>query len=220
MLFVASILTLVWSMVLTEVDRKSYFLYVLTGLAMWSLLARFVRLGASSLRNNEKTLRERNFPLAVFIGEELSFSLLNFALVLPMVIFFVALFGELSVSGLLVFLLGLFLAVLTAVGLALCLGTFAFLFGDVQQIILAVMRLSFLITPIIWRTERLGQHEHLIQLNPFFSYLDLCRSGLMSTGFQPASLFIATAISIVLLGAGIYVLSTQSTNIRSRAFAN
>ena len=118
----------------------------------------------------------------------------------------------------LVFLVGLVLTSITALALCMTLGIVGYFFRDILQIIKAVMRLGFLITPIIWRPERLGEYEYLVWYNPFYSFIEFCRAPLMGQMPHTNSIIIVFSITAVLAILGLVVMSMSIHTVRLRAF--
>jgi len=81
------------------------------------------------------------------------------------------------------------------------------------------MRVAFLLTPIIWHVERLGEYQKYVYLNPFYNYLALCRDGLLKGGAGMIEIAVASGLSIVLLILGFIVLAKFKIKIRERAFS-
>ena len=126
--------------------------------------------------------------------------------------------GSLSVLGIAWLIVGLVLILLAAFGFSLSFGIGAFYMGDLQQLVYAVMRLGFLVTPIIWKPERLGEYANWIWINPFFGFLDVCRRGILGQDMDYMSLLVASSISLILLVAGLINLYLFSHGLRQRAF--
>lgn len=217
--FVASTLSLVWSEILDVENPAEYFIYILTGFAVWSLLiAKLVNRGVASLSSRSNELTTSSKPVSLLPLEDIAYSFLNFFLAAPFILIVSIYYYGFSIKFIGVFIVGLFLIWLTAIGLCLTLGVLAFFFRDVLQLVKAVMRLGFLITPIIWKPERLGEYESLIWINPFYSYIDICRAPLMGHWPHQNSIYIATGLSISLCVFAFFVLNYAGRNIRTGVF--
>jgi ABC-2 type transport system permease protein/lipopolysaccharide transport system permease protein len=97
-------------------------------------------------------------------------------------------------------LIGLGLIILNAVWVYLVLGTLGARYRDLVEMLTAIVRLGFFITPIIWIPEN-GQGGVLgafLILNPFYHFLELVRAPLLG---QPIAMINwIVVISITLLG--------------------
>lgn len=217
--FVAVSLAMVWSIVLGITDPFGFFLYVLFGFSLWGLLSKLIRSGVAVLGKRSSDLTNKPIPISSLVVEEIVLCFYYFFTTLPFLVVWSICFYQPDFTHLGQFLLGMILIFLSAIGLTLSLGILAFLVGDVAKLVAAVMRLSFLVTPIIWTLDRLGEHQKWIWLNPFYSYLDICRSALMGESAHQNSWIVATALTLSLLIIGLITLNFSHKHIRRRAFA-
>jgi len=219
--FVSTVLSIVWTRVLEVESPLDYFFYVLTGLAIWSLLiSKLINKGVSSLSLRSKELQKSVRPVSILALEDITYSFLAFFSALPFVVAACVFFYGTNINFILLFVIGVVLTWLTAVGLCMTLGVLAFFVRDVLELVKAVMRLGFLVTPIIWRPSRLGEYEHLVWLNPFYSFVDICRAPLIGEWPHLNSLIIASCTSVVLLVLGFVTLAIFGNRIRVRAFSS
>jgi len=217
--FVAGTLSIVWSQILKVENPADYFFYILTGFSVWSLLlAKLINRAVASLSTRSAELTTSAKPILSLPLEDIAYSFLNFLTTAPFLLALSIYYHGFSLGLIGFFLLGLLLIWLTAVGLCLTLGVLAFFYRDVMQLIKAVMRLGFLVTPIIWKPERLGKYEDLVWLNPFYSFIDFCRAPLMGQMPHNNSIIIAVGLSIVLPLLGFFVLSLMGGKIRRGVF--
>jgi len=217
--FVATTLSVVWSQILQIEDPAEYFFYILVGFSIWSLLiAKLVNRGMASLSNRSAELTVSARPILSLPLEDVAYSFLNFFTTAPFLLLLSFYYYGFSPVLIGVFFLGLLLTWITAMGLCLTLGVLAFFFRDIMQLIKAVMRLGFLVTPIIWKPERLGEYEAWVWLNPFYSFIDFCRAPLMGQMPHMKSVIIAVSLSVILSLLGFVVLSLAGNKIRQGVF--
>lgn len=219
--FVATVLSLVWSQILDIDDGLDYFFYILIGFWLWSLLfAKLVNRGVSSLSNRANELALSAKPISALPLEDVTYSFFNFFLALPFVMIAAIWHYGTSIELVGTFFIGLILVWITGLSLCLTLGVLGFFIRDVLPFISAIMRLGFLTTPIIWKPQRLGELEHLIWYNPFYSYLDICRSSLMGKAPALKSIYVASALSVMLAFVAFIVLSLFGEKIRREVFTD
>jgi len=217
--FVASTLSVVWSQILEIDDPVDYFIYILIGFAIWSLLiAKLVNKGVASLGNRYLELTTSSKPISILPLEDIAYSFLNFFTAAPFLLLVSIYQYGFSIEFMLLFFAALFITWLTAVGLCLTLGVLAFFYRDVLELVKAVMRLGFLVTPIIWKPERLGEYESLVWLNPFYSFIDLIRAPLMAQWPHDNSIFIAIGLAMTLCVLAFIILSLFGRKIRVGVF--
>lgn len=220
-LFVASVLSVIWAQVFNVPDIKSYFLYVLSGITVWmTFLAPIVRDGAACLSANIASMQTRSLPIISYVYNHIAKATLRFLISVPLIIFFVVVMSDFKAISLIWLILSIILIIITSTGLLLFIGILVLFFGDVKEIVTSAMRLGFLSTPILWAPERLGEYSHLIWLNPFYSYLDLCRSSLLSTPINMVSLKVASLITVVVFTLGLVMLKISYAQIRYQVFKN
>ena len=218
--FVASILSLVWAQILDVESPVDYFFYILIGFTLWSLLiSRLVNRAVASLSNRSGELSLAIKPISVLSLEDIAYCFLNLFLTLPFVIIAAVYHYGLNIELMGWFVLGLVLTWVTAVGLCMTIGILAYFYRDILHLIKAFMRLGFLVTPIIWKPERLGEYAYLVWYNPFHSYIDFCRAPLMGQMPHPNSIMIVFAITLTLSVLGLIALSMSAEKIRLRVFS-
>lgn len=89
-----------------------------------------------------------------------------------------------------------------AFAVSLLLGIFGARFRDIPPIIGSVMQIAFYLTPIMWSPvmlEHRGLAKALIELNPFFSLLEIMRGPLMGEPLAPGIWSLALGYSAVLI---------------------
>ena len=74
---------------------------------------------------------------------------------------------------------GLALLCLNGVWAGLLLGLVSARFRDVPQIVASVVQVAFFLTPIIWKPELLPDCALVLDLNPFFHFVELVRAPLL-----------------------------------------
>ena len=216
--FVAGMLALVWSRVLIERDSTDYFTYVLFGFALWTLINRLVNKGCNAFISQGRILQFRRLPVSIVAMEQITGCGYNFILLLPFMIgWSIVVFGF-SALHILAFLGGLAVVFATAIGFSLSLGIISLFHKDIAQMVRAILRIGFLITPIIWRPERLGENMHLVWLNPFHSFISLCRAPLMGELPPLNAVIISLGICAILAMASLWVVNRYSLNVRKEIF--
>lgn len=196
-----------------------FFLHVLVSFCIWNLISGLVNSLSGSLITRVKVITNTSDPILNGVLIDLIGVVLTFLLSLPVVILLVFIFASPSLQGLALLLYGLFLIVITGLGLGLLLGISCLFIGDLRAIINSVMRVAFLLTPIIWQVERLGEYKSYIYWNPFYSYLAICRDALLNGHVGQLELLIASVTSLVILVLGLFFLKLNFHRLRAKAFS-
>jgi ABC-type polysaccharide/polyol phosphate export permease len=199
-------------------DFFSYFIYVYCGMVIWGGLASAVSNLCATLVKNARSITTRSLPIFSYVFEDILISFIPFLLSLPFVFLAVYLSGYFpSLLGLLTFISGFTLVLLASFGFSISVGLSAFFIGDIRQVITAIMRLSFLVTPVIWKAERLNDAQYLLMLNPFYGFLHILRNSL--TGEQIEMLYVlqALGVTVFLLIIGGLMFANMRRKIQHRA---
>ena len=125
-------------------------------------------------------------------------------MVLPLVLLF---FGK-SLSLLSVLLIpALILVMLCLSAIVLVFGIVCARYRDLTQIVASIMQVSFYLTPIIWLPSMVPSRAgvNLLELNPFFHFLELLRNPLLGTVPSINSWLIVTLITIVCWVIAIFI---------------
>jgi len=217
--FVALVLSLIWGQILKVESQVEYFFYILIGFALWSvLLSRLINRGVSSLSRRSKELSDSIKPISLLPLEDIAYCFIHFLLVLPFILVASFLYYGFFFKLILVFTVGVVLTWVTSVALSLSLGVYSFFYRDILQITQAIMRLGFVATPIIWYPEKLGEYEYLVWFNPFYSYIDICRSPLMGQMPHDKSILVVLMSTLVLSVMAVCTMSFNKQKIRNRSF--
>jgi ABC-type polysaccharide/polyol phosphate export permease len=85
---------------------------------------------------------------------------------------------------------------LTAPPIGLLAGLLGLRFPDVGQLLGVTIRIGFYATPIFWLPERLGPYAWIVDVNPFYHFLELVRAPIEGSWPAMTSLMVAIAIAV------------------------
>lgn len=220
-LLVSSVLTLVWVKVLNVRDGTNYFTYVYSGMVIWAAISSSISNLCATLVKNSPKLISRPISKFSYIFEDILLSIFPFFLSIPMVLAVAMWHGDfMSLWQVFQFGVGVLNLVLACFGFGISVGVIAFMLGDIRQLITSVMRLGFLITPVIWTTDRLGEYEKYLIFNPFYGYLHSMRQPLMGFDANPYYFFQSLSLSVLMIVVGVALISTMSLKIQERALTS
>jgi lipopolysaccharide transport system permease protein len=83
-------------------------------------------------------------------------------------------------------------------------------FHDLSQLVISLMGLLFMVTPVIWKPEILGQREYIAQLNPLTHLIALVRQPIL--GISPELLDWAVAGGVFFIFSFLAWLITRTFN--------
>jgi lipopolysaccharide transport system permease protein len=178
--------------------------YLASGLITWGLIAGILNEGNQAFIVAEAMIKQLPLPKIVYVVRVVWRNIIVSAhniVIMPVVIL---LFGGGITWALLLWPLGILLAVFALSGMAMIFGIVATRFRDLPQIISAALTVAFYITPVIWIKESLGDNElveAIVSLNPLYHILQVMRLPLIS---QYPSL--ENWIWVVVLGIALWTI--------------
>jgi len=209
------VLGTVWGIILERGSLSHYLVYLFSGFPVWQAISATVN-GAN---NGVPNRTSNGQPLMILFFERLTGVILSFSTVMPMV--FVVMLATKN-SPYMHFLFFPF-AVLTifvwALGVFLTLSVIVTLRPDIKQLISALMRVSFLATPVIWEPSRLGEYVNYIWWNPFFAPLELVRYSISGIVYMPEVIWITPLYAAFMLCLGLVLFARYINRIKFRVAA-
>lgn len=189
---------------LFRIEISSYIGYLCIGLSVWGLFSSSFTDGCQSFLGSEYIIKQTKLPYSAYVFRILWRNIIIF--LHNIVIFFLVVIGMGQWPGAigLLALPGTILLICTMTWLSLLLGLACVRFRDIPPIIANLTQLLFLITPIMWKPETLGERRVLIDLNPVFHIIEVVRAPLL--GQMPGALNWSVAILIAVAGSIITFL--------------
>ncbi len=159
---------------------EDYYLYVFSGLIVWSFISISITRGISSLIQAGGYLTEIKLPVSLFllktvVKESVSF----FHVLIAFCLYLVFSHKNTSMILLLTFP-GVICLVLTLYFWCFSGSILALYFRDVLEILPKLLRFLFLVTPVIWEQQNINQKYHIfVQLNPMTVLVNIVRKPLL-----------------------------------------
>ena len=216
LLIVTLVLSIVWSQIFSAKVFEEFFIYILVGFGVWGFISGVVMKATTIFVRNANILRDSGDQILEVVIIDVIYECLAYISKSPIIIFCVLILADLNLVGVLLHIYGLILIAISGFGLSLTLGVLTAYYLDLSQLMQAIIRLSFLITPIIWPLERLGEYATYIVLNPFYNYVEITRSGLMGNIVDGRSIVIATLLSLLIMLIGVIVHKKYKTSLMIR----
>ena len=186
--------------VLFKIDIHSYLPFLALSLVLWGFIASLVQDACVCFTASEGMIRSVRLPFTLYATRVVLRNLLVLAHnVVVILIVYLALDtwpGALSVLALPAFALWL----IDGLALSILLGAFCARFRDIPPIVGSVMQMAFFVSGVIYKPSQLGQDEWLLDLNPFFSILEIVRGPLMGVVPTGATYLSALAYSALICG--------------------
>ena len=164
---------------LFKIEVADYLPFIAVGFVVWGFVSSLLTDGCTAFISAESIIKQVALPLSVHVYRVLW---RNFIILAHNAIIYVIVAVFFSVqpgwTGFLA-LPGLVLLGLNGVWTGLLLGLVSARFRDVPQIVASVVQIAFFLTPIIWKPELLPERALLLDLNPFFHFMEVVRAPLL-----------------------------------------
>jgi homopolymeric O-antigen transport system permease protein len=196
-------------------NRYAYVIYLLAGLASWSLFAEVITRCLTIFVDNASLLKKVVFPRICLPLIVSGSCLLNNLFLLAATIGIYILVGNEPVWMWLWLPMLIVITLVFALGLGLILGVLNVFVRDVAQVMNVVMQLWFWVTPIVYAINILPGHFALVlRLNPMFAITSSYQQVLL-WGHPPhfKSLAVIFVASLVLLGIAMGLFRRASPDM-------
>lgn len=180
--------------------KGAYAIYLIAGLAAWTLFAEIVNRCMSVFVEYSATLRKIAFPrlcLPAIVGGT---ALLNHLLLLIAVLIVASAFGRLPGGALLAIPLALVIIVALAFGLGIFLGVLNVFSRDVSQVVTIAMQFLFWLTPIVYAAAVLPERFRVVaEVNPLTPLVAVYQRALLLNQWPEWSTLVAPSVLAVIL---------------------
>lgn len=171
-------LSLLYSTILKE-DFQEYVIYLAYGFFAWQLINTSMTDGCNAVIEHEAILVNRAMPLSSTAARIIARNAIIFAHhAVGITAVVVLLGGRPSLLTPLAFV-GAGVIMLFAFFAALSLGPLSARFRDIPEVIKSVMQVLFFVTPIIWTVTPETRRLSIIDINPFYHFIELVRAPMM-----------------------------------------
>ena len=197
-------------------EMTKYLPFLASGIIIFSLIQGIVNEGSMSFITAEAMIKQSNAPLIshhLRVIFRVFFTFAHNIIIFPFVLLFT---GNSFSSELLLFPVGLLLAILATGGLGLLLSVIATRFRDIPPIVNAVMTVAFYLSPVIWLPEAIkdGSTAHfLLGLNPFYHLLQVARLPLLGELPTVINWWLSIAAVLVFWTVGLFALKSSGKKI-------
>ena len=153
--------------VYVRIEVPNYVVFLLCGLLAWTYFASSLLEGVNAVVSGGTLVTRSLFPAHILPTVTVATNLVNYLLSLPVLAFFLWLYGVPFHATLLAFPLIVVLQTAFTWGLTLAVASMNVHFRDVQHILGNVLALWFFLCPIIYSTDHIPESFQIVQaLNP------------------------------------------------------
>ena len=185
-------MALAWS-VIFGVGWRDYVPYMIAGMLCWQFIAGYINQSCTMFAGEYAGLiQSLPTPPIIYALRFVMRGLWLFLHYLPFWICVAFATGTWpALTFLPFFVLGLFLVLITALGVSVTIGILGARFRDLSPAVAAVMTPAMMLTPVMWKPEMIGEYAIFATLNPLAHYVEILRAPLL--GQSPAALSLAAA---------------------------
>ena len=184
-----------------NVEVSKYIPYLASGFVIWGFISGMIQDVVGSFIRGEGLIKQLPAPFSIHVYRAVWVNLIILAH--NIVIFFIVSiwFGKLPSLTMLLALPAIILIMLNGVWFGLLFGLLSARFRDIPQIIASLLQLMFFITPIFWTPEMVPQKTYILDLNPFYYFVEIVRAPLL--GYIPNTFTVLGALIITIIGWGL-----------------
>lgn len=201
------ILALVYHKVFKIDDFTSFLLYLGVGLGGWSGITSAIEAAPKLLRSNNINLKNTNIHPIFYTLEEWAFQsqtffqsfgllLIAFVPFKPTIFWNLLVFGPLPIVNLLLFMLWI----------PLLISLLGAEYEDLFQLVPVFLQMSFLLSPILYKKETLGELQWTAHINPFYQIINNMRTALLEGAININSELTITIINLMGITISISIL--------------
>tara|TARA_X000001036_G_scaffold438260_1_gene485622 strand:+ start:1389 stop:2174 length:786 start_codon:yes stop_codon:yes gene_type:complete len=209
-----STLGVVYGTVFAVQDFNSYVIYLGIGLVIWNSICSSIASAPILFVNNRSNIQNLKLKPIFYVLEEWAFQIQTFFQSFFLV-FLVLLFFNKSLLYNLIFsswipFLNLFIFLFW---FPLIIALISLRFSDFAQLVPIVLQLTFLISPILYRKENLGDLNWIVNINFIYVLIDSLRSSLINSDVNYNLQFLILLINIIGFLLSIIYLGFQTKKI-------
>lgn len=158
-----------------KMEIHEYLPYLTAGMVHWTLISTFILEGTAIFSGNDMIIKQVRLPYSFYIFRMLSRNTMIWFHNL-VVLLVVNVVMKPTFTFELLWLPVVFIVIyIFNTGLSIIIGLLAVRFRDLQQIFASLTQLLFFISPVMWLPSALGKNAWLMQINPFYYFLQLLR---------------------------------------------
>lgn len=191
-------------------DIAGYLPFLTISLILWGFISTITAEASVCFTQSEGLIRSMRIPHSLHAARVVVRNLLVLAHNLVVIVIVFAIFRTTPSLASFSLIPACLLWFVDAFFISLLLGIFGARFRDIPPIIASIMQIAFYLTPIMWSPTMLthrGLGIVFIELNPFFSLLEIMRGPLMGHPLAPHVWIVALAYSsgLVLISGLVFI---------------
>lgn len=185
---------------------------VALGIVFFGTISGTITEGCETFVHASGMLSQTSLPMFTFVWRTIFRNIINLGHHLVIVLAVLVYYGYWRSANAPVAAVGLVFLVLNAGWISMLMGLASARFRDIPQIVTSVMQFAIFVTPVFWPVNRLGRHQFVLAMNPFYHMLEAVREPLMGGAVAPHTYLYLAVMAVV----GWTVTFAIFANIRRR----
>ncbi|MBZ0164063.1 MAG: ABC transporter permease [Notoacmeibacter sp.] len=180
----------------TEPDK--FIPHLSVGLICWTLITSFTNQAPTVFQRARTQILQAGLSLDNIAMLSIITSVIIFIHQIPIILVVFFLYGISPTFGVIQSLVGLVFLIASGVWVTRLLAILGARFRDLSEIVQAIMRIAFLVTPILWMpavAERGGALGHYLLYNPFFHFIEVVRAPLLGNTVEVGSWIVVLVVT-------------------------
>jgi ABC-2 type transport system permease protein len=204
--------------VVVRIKVVNYPIFILTGILPWLFFSNSATHAMGSLRENASLMMKVYFPREIFPVSQVTSGIVEFILTILILVPFLIAYKILPSWRLLALPLIIMVQVFFVLGVALILSILVAYLKDVENIMSAVIRIWFYLTPILYPVTMVpDRYQFYFFLNPMTIIVAAYRWAILGAEFPDIGIMLmGVSFSILILLSGIWFFSINESNIIKR----
>jgi lipopolysaccharide transport system permease protein len=161
--------------------------HLAVGWIMWIFISNCILNGCNALLNGSRLIKEISLPLSVHHYRVLCRNLIILLYHSPVLLAILVLYPQHLMAKILILCVSLCLIVANVFWVGVLLSILCTRYRDVFEIVTNIIRVMFLLTPIIWFPHMVNSRTLLLDLNPFYHLIEVFRGPLLGEWPRPIS---------------------------------
>ena len=204
------------SFIFSSVLSNSYsdtVLYIGISIVFWNYINTTIIDCCNSFISNRTNVQNTASPIFCYPFRSIFTNIIYLSINLSIVMIIYGIFGNVSLSGILLFFVGFIICVIMTSIIGLYLAILCVRFRDIPFIAQNVMQMMFFVTPIIWKMEDIEGRYSFLEFNPLYIMIELVRSPLIDARLAATELIYSAATIILSYALFLYFAAKTKNKI-------
>lgn len=178
-------------------DIGGYFAHLGVSYVLWLFLAQTINDSCTAFIAAEGYIKQVKLPLTVYVASVIWKNLVFLAHNTVVIVLVMAYSRPHIDAGILLVPVAIALLALNGFMFGTILAALSARFRDIPLIVVNLVTVAFFMTPVMWKAEMLGRHHWVVNLNPFYHFLEIVRAPLLGFPTNTTSWLAVTAITLL-----------------------